>query len=71
MCSRRNQYVLDWNKKLEKGDEMAQSDMIKAQIQTNDVQRKLQDTELAELKGPAVGGRVAVPQLLPRLHAGR
>jgi len=41
-------HFLDLSKKLENGGEVAHSDVIKAQIQANDLQRQLQDTKLAE-----------------------
>ena len=42
------QHFLDISKKLESGGEVAHSDVIKAQIQANDLQRQVQDTKLAE-----------------------
>ena len=42
------QHFLDLSKKLEAGGEVAHSDVIKAQIQANDLQRQLQDTKLGE-----------------------
>lgn len=42
------QHFLDLSRKLEVGGEVAHSDVIKAQIQANDAQRQLQDTQLAE-----------------------
>ena len=42
------QHFLDISKKLEGGGEVAHSDVIKAQIQANDLQRQVQDTKLAE-----------------------
>lgn len=42
------QHFLDLSKKLEVGGEVAHSDVVKAQIQANDLQRQLQDTKLAE-----------------------
>src|SRR5271157_6059630 len=42
------QYFLDLSKKLEAGGEVAHSDVVKAQIQANDLQRQSQDAKLAE-----------------------
>src|SRR5271166_2973253 len=42
------QHFLDLSKKLEAGGEVARSDVVKAQIQANDLQRQLEDTKLAE-----------------------
>ncbi len=42
------QHFLDISQKLEVGGEVAHSDVVKAQIQANDLQRQLQDTKLAE-----------------------
>src|SRR5271166_5833493 len=42
------QHFLDISKKLETGGEVARSDVVKAQIQANDLQRQLEDTKLAE-----------------------
>jgi len=42
------QHFLDISKKLEAGGEVARADVVKAQIQANDLQRQLQDTKLAE-----------------------
>ena len=42
------QHFLDLSKKLEVGGEVAHADVVKAQIQANDLQRQLQDTKLAE-----------------------
>ncbi len=42
------QHFLDISRKLEIGGEVAHSDVVKAQIQANDLQRQLQDTKLAE-----------------------
>jgi outer membrane protein TolC len=42
------QHFLDIGKKLENGGEVAHSDVIKAQIQANDLQRQVQETKLAE-----------------------
>jgi outer membrane protein len=42
------QHFLDLSKKLEAGGEVAHSDVVKAQIQANDLQRQLQDTKLVE-----------------------
>ncbi len=42
------QHFLDISKKLENGGEVAHSDVIKAQIQANDLQRQVQETKLAE-----------------------
>src|SRR5271166_3790696 len=42
------QHFLDISNKLEAGGEVARSDVVKAQIQANDLQRQLQDTKLAE-----------------------
>ncbi len=41
-------HFLDLSKKLEVGGEVAHSDVVKAQIQANDLQRQLQDTKLGE-----------------------
>ena len=48
MAAEEAQHFLDLSKKLEDGGEVAHSDVIKAQIQANDLQRQLQDTRLAE-----------------------
>ena len=53
------QHFLELGKKLEAGGEVAHSDVIKAQIQANDVQRQLQDAKLAE-----ENARLAVAVLL-------
>jgi len=42
------QHFLDISQKLEIGGEVAHSDVIKAQIQANDLQRQLEDAKLAE-----------------------
>ena len=42
------EHFLDIGKKLEVGGEVAHSDVIKAQIQANDLQRQLEDAKLAE-----------------------
>jgi len=42
------QHFLDISKQLENGGEVAHSDVIKAQIQANDLQRQVQETKLAE-----------------------
>lgn len=42
------QHFFDISKKLETGGEVAHSDVIKAQIQANDLQRQVQETKLAE-----------------------
>jgi len=42
------QHFLDISQKLEVGGEVAHSDVVKAQIQANDLQRQVQDTKLAE-----------------------
>jgi outer membrane protein TolC len=42
------QHFLDLSKKLEAGGEVAHADVIKAQIQANELQRQLQDAKLAE-----------------------
>ncbi len=42
------QHFLDISKKLEVGGEVAHADVVKAQIQANDLQRQLQDAKLAE-----------------------
>jgi outer membrane protein TolC len=42
------QHFLDLSKKLESGGEVAHSDVIKARLQANDLQRQVQDTKLAE-----------------------
>jgi outer membrane protein TolC len=42
------QHFLDISKKLEVGGEVAHADVVKAQIQANELQRQLQDTKLAE-----------------------
>ena len=42
------QHFLDIGKKLEHGGEVAHSDVIKAQIQANDLQRQVQETKLGE-----------------------
>jgi outer membrane protein len=42
------QHFLDNSRKLERGGEVAHSDVIKAQIQANDQQRALQDAKLSE-----------------------
>src|SRR5208337_66757 len=42
------QHFLDISNKLEAGGEVARSDVVKAQIQANDLQRQLEDTKLAE-----------------------
>jgi outer membrane protein TolC len=47
-ASEEAQHFLDISKKLEGGGEVAHSDVIKAQIQANDLQRQVQDTKLAE-----------------------
>ncbi len=47
-ASEEAQHFLDISKKLETGGEVAHSDVIKAQIQANDLQRQVQDTKLAE-----------------------
>jgi len=47
-ASQEAQHFLDISKKLEVGGEVAHSDVIKAQIQANDLERQLQDTILAE-----------------------
>jgi outer membrane protein len=41
-------HFLDLGKKLEVGGEVAHSDVVKARIQANDLQRQLQDAKLAE-----------------------
>jgi outer membrane protein TolC len=47
-ASEEAQHFLDISQKLEAGGEVAHSDVIKAQIQANDLQRQVQDTKLAE-----------------------
>jgi len=47
-ASQEAQHFLDISKKLEVGGEVAHSDVIKAQIQANDLQRQLEDAKLAE-----------------------
>ena len=47
-ASEEAQHFLDISQKLEAGGEVAHSDVIKAQIQANDLNRQLQDTKLAE-----------------------
>ena len=47
-ASEEAQHFLDLSKKLETGGEVARSDVVKAQIQANDLQRQLQDTKLGE-----------------------
>jgi outer membrane protein len=47
-ASEEAQHFLDLSKKLEAGGEVAHSDVVKAQIQANDLQRLLQDAKLAE-----------------------
>jgi outer membrane protein len=42
------QHFLDISQKLETGGEVAHSDVVKAQIQANDLQRQLQDVKLGE-----------------------
>jgi outer membrane protein len=42
------QHFLDISKKLEVGGEVAHADVVKAQIQANNLQRQLQDAKLAE-----------------------
>jgi len=42
------QHFLDISRKLEAGGEVAHSDVVKAEIQGNDLQRQLQDAKLAE-----------------------
>ena len=42
------QHFLDISNKLEAGGEVARSDVVKAQIQANDLQRQLEDMKLAE-----------------------
>ena len=48
LASEEAQHFLELSKKLEAGGEVAHSDVIKAQIQANDLQRQLQDSKLAE-----------------------
>jgi outer membrane protein TolC len=43
-------HFLDLSQKLERGGEVAHSDVIKAQMQANDLQRALQEAQLAEEK---------------------
>lgn len=47
-ASEEAQHFLDLSQKLETGGEVAHSDVIKSQIQANDLQRQVQDTKLAE-----------------------
>lgn len=47
-ASEEAQHFLDITKKLENGGEVAHSDVIKAQIQGNDLQRQVQEAKLAE-----------------------
>jgi outer membrane protein TolC len=47
-ASEEAQHFLDISKKLEKGGEVAHSDVIKAQIQANELQRQGQETRLGE-----------------------
>lgn len=46
-ASQEAQHFLDISQKLEAGGEVAHSDVIKAQIQANDLQRQLEDAKLA------------------------
>lgn len=48
LASEEAQHFLDISQKLEAGGEVAHSDVIKSQIQANDLQRQVQDTKLAE-----------------------
>jgi outer membrane protein len=47
-ASNEAEHFLDLSQKLEAGGEVAHSDVVKAQIQANDLQRTLQDAKLAE-----------------------